>query len=248
MYFPQYWPFGWETGCTRLHHILLKLPGPFPVHSYPPGYLLHRLCASFLIALDFGVVQDSQGVWSQFTFSYRDLRLLKVTFFLPCHIIHASLSQGAAGQSIGSVLYSLSQVKLQGFSALSGHCPFSFFLYGKLQSVLIFPFGSVSSVNCLPTHLHLRASGDSLEVAGVCFEYERSSTAHMSVQSPAGSSAWGGSCEIGPSWRKRVIVGRMSLEVISHALFSDSSSSFAKMPVYTLHGMKGTNSSNCGFI
>lgn len=185
--------------------------------------------AQTLQALDLGAVQDSLRVQSQFTFSYRDLRLLKVTFFLPCHITHSSLSQGATGQSVGSILYSLSQAKLQGFSALSGHCPFSFFLYGKLQSVLIFPFGSVSSVNCLPTHLHLRASGGSLEVAGVCFEYERSSTAHMSVQSPACSSVWGGSCEIGPSWRKRVIVGRMNLEVTSHALFSDSSSGFAKM-------------------
>lgn len=170
LFFPQHRPFGSGRECIRPFRVLLKPPGPLSFARLPrpdPAILCIDCSASDssrpLSGPGFLGTQESVYLFIQ--------RPQAATVYsLPSlpHT-HPSLRQClAVGKSVGPALCFLDLDKLQGFSALSGHCRLLLFLYGTLQFILTFPLCLVSSVNCLLTHLHLRAHGNSLELAGVC--------------------------------------------------------------------------------
>lgn len=151
---------------------------------------------------------------------------------------HPSLRQClAVGKSVGPALCFLDRDKLQGFSALSGHCPLLLFLYGTLQYILTFLLCSVSSVNCLLTSLSqspwgLTGAGSSVFGCHVLNMKCPPQLIYLRILSSAAHSAWGGGCDTlrrQPSWRKWVTLGRASLEVNNPALFSAPTSCFANM-------------------
>lgn len=135
VYFPQYWPFGWETGCTRLHHVLLKPPGPF-LYTYPHSYLLHRLCK-------LQTLEQSRICWesgASLPSHYRDLRLLKVTFFssLPHYPLQSQSRSCWAVCRISSIFFESSQAS--GFLCPLRTLPLLFFPIWEATICIDFSF------------------------------------------------------------------------------------------------------------